>query len=196
MERWSERIWQWIYSVPAAQNPMLDTTGVDCAVAQPDGHVWYLPPVVDPGGTASFTRSCTIPPGRALLMLNSGVLNDFPCPDPNFKPADGQTLYEFLLAGAQGGPNSLTAQSLLVDGVKLAHIFDYRETSDDLFSIEGDTSLRTVLDGCITGSDQPAVSDAFVIMLRELPAGSHILVYNAADSHGTNVTVTYNLTVQ
>src|SRR5271165_38432 len=131
MERWSERLWQWIYSVPAGQNPLLDTTGVDCAAQQPDGPVWYLPPVLDPGGTASFTRTCTIPHGKALLMLTSGVLNDYPCPDPTFQPADGQTLFEFLLAGAQGGPDSLTAQSLLVDGVKLAHIFDYRETSDD-----------------------------------------------------------------
>ena len=196
MERWSERIWQWIYSVPAAHNPMLDTTGADCAVGQPDGPVWYIPPAIDPGGVASFTRTCTIPSGKALLMLNSGILNDFPCPDPNFKPADGQTLYEFLLAGAQGGLDTLTTQSLLVDGVKLAHLFDYRETSDDLFSIQGDLSLQTVLDGCITGSKQPAVSDAFVIMLRELPAGAHTLVYNATDNRGTNVTVTYNLTIQ
>jgi hypothetical protein len=33
-------------------------------------------------------------------------------------------------------------------------------------------------------------------MLRELPAGGHTLVYNATDNRGTNVTVTYNLTIQ
>lgn len=149
-----------------------------------------------PAGVASFTRTCTIPSGKALLMLNSGLVNDFPCPDPNFKPADGQTLYEFLLAGAQGSLDTLTTQSLFVDGVKLAHIFDYRETSDDLLSIQEDLSLQTVLDGCITGSKQPAVSDAYVIMLRELPVGAHTLVYNATDNRGTNVTVTWELTVQ
>ncbi len=196
LERWSERLWQWVYSIPAAQNPMLDTTGVDCGVQQPDGPVWYLPPVVDPGGTASFTRTCTVPRGRALLLLTSGVLNDFPCPDPTFQPADGQTLYEFLLAGAEGGPNSITAQSLSVDGVTLKHIFDYRETSDDLFDVTGNLSLQTSLDGCITGSRQPAVSDAFVIMLKPLPPGQHTLVENAKDNHGTNVTLTYSLTVQ
>jgi hypothetical protein len=196
MQRWSERLWQYVYSVPTAQNPMFDSTGVDCAVEQPKGPVWFLPPVVDPGGTASFTRTCTIPHDKALLMLTSGVLNDFPCPDPNFKPADGQTLYEFLLAGAQGGPNSITAQSLSVDGVVLKHIFDYRETSRDLFSISGDLTLQTALDGCITGSPQPAVSDAFVIMLKPLKSGAHTLVYNAQDTHGTNVTLTYKLTVQ
>jgi hypothetical protein len=196
MERWSEKLWRWVYSIPSAENPLLDTTGVDCAVQQPDGPVWYLPPVIDPGGTASFTRSCTLPHDRALLLIMSGVVNDFPCPDPTFKPADGQTLYEFLLAGAQGGPNSITVQSLSVDGVVLKHIFDYRETSDDLFHVDGDLSLQTTLDGCITGSPQPAVSDAFVIMLRPLAAGAHTLVYNAQDNHGTNVTLTYNLTMQ
>jgi hypothetical protein len=196
LERWSERLWQWVYSVPAATNPLLDTSGVDCAVAQPDGPVWFLPPVLDPGGTASFTRSCTIPHDKALLMLTSGVLNDYPCPDPTFQPADGQTLYEFLLAGAQGGPNSLTGQSLLVDGVALKHLFDYRETSDDLFNVTGDLTLQSSLDGCITGSPQPAVSDAFVVMLKPLAAGPHTLVYTAKDNHGTNLTVTYQLTVQ
>ena len=196
MERWAEKLWDWVYSIPTAQNPLLDTTGVDCAVGQPDGPVWYLPPVLDPGGTASFTRTCTIPNGKALLMLNSGVLNDFPCPDPTFAPADGQTLYEFLLAGAQGGPDSLNGQSLLVDGTKLVHIFDYRETSDDLFSIKGDPSLATSLDGCVTGSTQPAVSDAFVLMLRPLPPGPHTLVYRATDPGGKSLTVTYQLTQQ
>ena len=196
MERWAEKLWDWVYSIPTAQNPLLDTTGVDCAVGQPDGPVWYLPPVLDPGGVASFTRTCTIPHGRALLMLNSGVLNDFPCPDPTFKPADGQTLYEFLLAGAQGGPDSLNGLSLLVDGTKLAHIFDYRETSDDLFTIKGDPSLATSLDGCVTGSSQPAVSDAFVLMLRPLPPGPHTVVYHLTDPHGVDLTVTYQLTQQ
>lgn len=196
MERWSERLWQWVYSIPTAQNPLLDTTGADCGVQQPSGPVWYLPPVVGPGGTASFTRTCTVPQGKALLVLTSGVLNDYPCPGPGFQPADGQTLYEFLLAGAQGGPNSITAQSLVLDGVKLKHIFDYRATSDDLFDVTGDLSLQSSLDGCITGSPQPAVSDAFVIMLKPLAAGSHTLVYNGQDNHGTNVTLMYNLTIE
>ncbi len=196
VERWSERLWKYVYSVPSAQNPLLDPTGVDCAVQQPDGPVWYLPPVVDPGGTASFTRTCTIPHDRALLVLTSGVLNDFPCPDPTFKPADGQTLYEFLLAGAEGGPNSITSQTFSVDGANLKHIFDYRETSDDVFDLTGNLTLQTSLDGCITGTPQPAVSDAFVVMLKPLPAGPHTIIYNAKDTHGTNVTVTYNLTIQ
>jgi hypothetical protein len=40
------------------------------------------------------------------------------------------------------------------------------------------------------------VSDAFVLMLKPLPAGPHTLVYNVQDAHGTNLTLTYNLTVQ
>jgi hypothetical protein len=196
MERWSERLWQWIFSVPADHNPMLDLTGADCAVAQPDDRVWFLPSVLDPGGgTASFTRTCTIPSGRAVLFSLSGILNDFPCPDPNFKPADGETLYQFLLFGAQGGLDTLITQSLTVDGVELDHLFDYRETSSDIFQIQGDVSLQTVLDGCITGSKQPAVADAYVVMLRALPPGPHTLVYNATDPR-TVFSLTYNLIVQ
>jgi hypothetical protein len=194
MSRWAEKLWSWIFSVPTDQNPFLDTTGVDCAVNQPDGPVWYLAPA--PGGAPSLTRSCTIPQGRAVLILLSGTFNDFPCPDPTFAPADGQSLYEFLLAGAHSGPDAVNFQNLTVDGNKLQRIFDYHETSPDVFSFTGDISLQTSLDGCVTGSSQSAVTDNFVIMLRPLSSGPHTVVYHVKDVHGTDLTVSYLLTVQ
>jgi len=196
MSRWAEKLWSWVFSVPTAQNPFFDTTGVDCAVNQPDGPVWYLAPAPDPGGLATVTRSCTIPRGRAVLILLSGVFNDFPCPDPTFAPADGQTLYEFLLAGSHFGPDAINFQNLTVDGNKLQRIFDYHETSPDVFNFTGDISLQTSLDGCVTGSQQQAVTDNFVIMLRPLGKGGHTIVYHVKDVHGTDLTVNYLLTVQ
>ena len=155
---WAESSWRWLFSIPAAQNPMLHPSGGFCGVNQ-SGPVYFLAPVADPGGVASFTEACSIPEGKPILVNLSGVLNDFPCPDPTFKPAVGQTLYEFLLAGAQGGPNGINSLSLTVDGAAIGHIFDYRVTSDDLFTFKGDPSLATTLDGCVTGTRQPAVSD-------------------------------------
>jgi hypothetical protein len=193
LERWSERSWQWLYAIPAAHNPMLDTTGVDCAVGQ-RGPVWYLPSVIDPGGVASFTRSCTLPHERALLMNLSGVLNDFPCPDPNFKPAPGQSLYDFLASGAKPIVDSVNEIDVALDGTALSDMLAYRVTSDDLFKVGGDVSLQQSLDGCITGAPQPAVSDGYFIMFKPLERGSHTIVTRATDTHGTDVTLTYNLT--
>jgi hypothetical protein len=194
MEIWSERSWQWVYGIPAATNPFLDLTGVDCGVNQ-RGPVWYLPSVIDPGGVASFTRSCAIPRHRALFVNLSGVLNDFPCPDPTFKPPPGQSLFDFLSAGAAQIVGAVTEIDVSLDGTALKEILGYRIASDDLFAITGDLSLQTSLDGCITGSAQPAVSDGYFIMFEPLEPGAHTLVVRAVDSHGTDVTLTYHLTI-
>jgi hypothetical protein len=194
LETWSERLWDWVYQIPSATNPLLDLTGADCAVNQ-RGPVWYLPAAIDPGGVASFTRSCTIPHERALLLNLSGVVNDFPCPDPTFKPAPGQSLYDFLASGAKPIVDSVNLLDVALDGVALVDMLGYRVTSDDLFNVDGDLSLQTSLDGCITGTPQPAVSDGYFIMFKPLARGSHTIVEHAADAQGKDITLTYNLTI-
>lgn len=195
METWSEIFWDWLYAIPADRNPMLDTTGADCGVAQ-FGPVWFLPTVIDPGGLASFTRTCTVPHGRALLFNLSGVLNDYPCPDPTFKPAPGQSLYDFLAAGAKPIVDSVNLLTLAVDGGAPQSMLDRRYTSDDLFYVDGSTTLQSSLDGCITGTPQPAIWDGFFAMVEPLSRGAHTLVAHATDTHGTDVTLTYLLTIQ
>jgi hypothetical protein len=194
LETWSERLWDWVYKIPAATNPLLDTTGADCAVNQ-RGPVWYLPSVIVSGGVASFTRRCTVPHERALLVNLSGVVNDFPCPDPTFKPAPGQSLYDFLASGAKPIVDTVNSLDVSLDGAALVDMLAYRVTSDDLFSVDGDVSLQTSLDGCITGSPQPAVSDGYFIMFKPLARGSHTVVQHLTDTFGKDVTVTYDLTV-
>jgi hypothetical protein len=68
--------------------------------------------------------------------------------------------------------------------------------SDDLFAVDGSTTLQTSLDGCITGKPQPAVADGYFAMVKPLAPGAHTLVVHATDTHGTDVTVTYQLTTR
>src|SRR5688500_11533882 len=56
---WAAAWWQWALETPADVNPLLDTTGANCAVNQTD-HVWFLAALLGPG---TVTRSCTIPNG-------------------------------------------------------------------------------------------------------------------------------------
>jgi hypothetical protein len=130
------------------------------------------------------------------LISPSGSLNDFPCPDPNFKPAPGQPLYDFLRDGIAPVVDAVDGLDVHLDGHALANPFAYRVTSRHLFDVTGDGSLATVLDGCITGSPQPAVSDGYFTMLRGLDRGSHTLAIHAHDTHGTDVTITWSLDVQ
>jgi hypothetical protein len=187
---WTEAWWRWELSIPTAHNPGLDLTGADCAQGQ-SGTVWNLAPIFMNG---SLTRNCAVPEHRALLVSLSGILNDYPCPDPTFQPAPGQSLQEFLTAGARSVVDLVNGLSLTVDGQSVGDPFRYRSTTP-LFEFIGDPTLASSIDGCITGAPQPAVADGFLVMLKPLHPGSHTVVFTASDTHGTHTSVTYHLTV-
>src|SRR5262245_59589780 len=88
MERWSEEWWRWAYSMPAATNPNMSATA-DCGAGQ-DGPVFFLPLQFN-AGSNSTTRSCTVPAHEPIALPIVTLLLDYPCPDPTFKPAPGQT---------------------------------------------------------------------------------------------------------
>src|SRR5262245_54265141 len=77
--RWAAEWWQWALGIPAAGNPLIDTTGEDCAQRQVD-NVWFLAGSVsgDP-----VVRTCEIPLGKSLFfpIINTfygAFLNDPP----------------------------------------------------------------------------------------------------------------------
>jgi hypothetical protein len=188
---WSAKWWQWALSIPASENPQFDPTGEDCAVGQ-SGPVWFL------AGTPGFpaTRTCTVPTGKFILFPIINGEFDYPCPDPNFQPAPGQSLQEFLTEGINALFDQVSSVEAEVDGVALKHLASYRVTSP-LFYFTGDPSLTAVFDSCITGSSQPAVSDGYWIMLAPLSAGTHTIHFSGAiDAFGFATEVTYTLVVQ
>jgi hypothetical protein len=195
IERWSELVWSYIYAQPFDHNPFLDTTGADCAIGQ-EGPVWFLPAV--PGSTLGtvVTRSCTIPPHRALILQLASTMNDYPCPDPAFKPAPGQSLYDFLISAITPLIDQVTGFAVTLDGVEIKSVLSYRFTSDDLFLFTGDLSLQQPFDNCVTGMAQPGVADGICLMFKPLPPGPHTIVVHGQDMHGTKVTLTENLTIE
>src|SRR5262249_488075 len=146
-------------SIPFAVNPVLDHTGLDCAMGQ-SGPVWFL------AGTNGFstTRNCLIPAAKMIFFPIVNLGNDYPCPppntslfrrpgDPNFQPGPGQSLEQFLTigygsnTGARQVIDHVTAISAVLDGVAIQGLFlppensSYRVTSS-LFQFNGDPSLR------------------------------------------------------
>src|SRR2546428_6368414 len=61
--QWAVAWWQWALSIPAAVNPVTDSTGQFADVGQ-SGPVWFL------GSTfgASEKRTLTIPAGRGIFL--------------------------------------------------------------------------------------------------------------------------------
>ena len=91
----------------------------------------------------------------------------------------------------------VTELEVEVDGTPLQDLTDHRAVSG-LFDFAADISWQ-VLDPCITGSVQEAVSDGYWIMLPPLPTGEHTLHFRGLlefpDGGSFEVETTYNLTV-
>jgi hypothetical protein len=188
--------WKWALAIPAAQNPILDQSGQNCAVDQRGG-MWFL--AGTPGGTAP--RVCTIPAGKTIFFPIITLENDYPCLfDPSFQPAPGQSLPDFLTEGAVSVINQVTDLHASLDGKDIPNVQSYRGTSN-MYSFAGDISLKSVLDPCITGSQQRAVSDGYWLLLAPLSPGHHTLEFGGTAPGAPGMppqseSAAYSLTVQ
>jgi len=192
--------WQWFFSVPASKNPGLATNGpVDCSVGQ-SGDVWFLAGHFLGSGT--FTRSCTIPAGKALFIpiLNSWA--DNVCNNgipPNLPPQTVEQLRDIAKNFVIPPANLHTS----IDGHSLTNLESYRAISP-VFSYTLPPSPDNVIDAVFGVSlpgpcwpsltVTPAVADGFYIMLTPLTAGSHSINFGGSGP-GITLDVTYNLTV-
>jgi hypothetical protein len=124
-EEWNAGWWQWFFSVPASKNPGLATNGaLDCSVGQ-SGNVWFLAGQFLSAGT--FTRSCTIPAGKALVipLINSWEDNVCFNGPPNPPPFNVEQL-RAMAANLVSPPSNLHAS---IDGHPLTNLESYRAIS-------------------------------------------------------------------
>lgn len=185
----SQEWWQWAYSMPKAGHPLAG--GTDCSAGQA-GSVWFLGGAFEPG---TFTRSCTVPAGKALFFPIVNVAYNNLDEDPPKTDAELHQLASFYGSAA-------TDMSAEIDGVAVTPISDYHVHSN-VFSIWWPDA--PVFDDTALGGETEAVTDGYYLMINPLPAGTHTvkfkgsLVFTTA-VHGFDHTfaldVTYNLTVQ
>jgi hypothetical protein len=181
--------WKWALAIPADKNPILDQSGKNCGVDQNGGR-WFL--AGTPGGTAP--RVCTIPAGKTIFFPIITLENDYPCPEPPiFEPAPGQSLKDFLTEGAVSVIDQVSELHASLDNNDIPILNSYRGTSN-MYSFAGDPSM-TVLDPCITGSQQKAVSDGYWLLLAPLSPGHHFLQFGGS-VFGNAESAAYDLTVQ
>ena len=180
---WSARWWQWALSIPTAVNPILDTTGANCAQEQVDD-VWFL--AGNFGGTV--TRACTIPAGKRIFFP---LINNI-----GFKPFGFETLND-LRNLAAGFINSVTALSCTLDNAACttANLSNFRVRSPS-FTVKAPAHallppgfLR------VPGNTDSIVSDGYWVLLSPLASGTHTLNFTATTSGGFSLNVTYNITV-
>ena len=178
--QWSAKWWQWALSIPASSNPLLDTTGANCAVAQ-SGPVWFL------AGTfgTSEVRACTIPSRNSILFP---VINT----ECSTIEGNGSTETE-LRACAKFFMDAVSLLEASVDGKSLVKLTSYRFVSP-LYTF-------TLPSGDILGlgpGSSPSVADGFWIMLQPLEAGTHAVHFKGGlvlPGFAFETEATYTLTI-
>jgi len=178
---------RWFMSIPLGVDPgSSEETGVNCGINQA-GPVWFLGA---PSG-ATYERSCTLPAGKAIAMPVIGYINDYPCPDPTFQPAPGQSLDAFLHEFAAEFVDATTYKSATLDG-KPAPI---RRIASALYPFTAPASLQAY-DACVTGSPQQAVTDGYFVLVDPPAPGLHVLRVKVVNPFVGTTEGTFNLTVR
>jgi hypothetical protein len=195
---WSARWWQWLLSIPAAQNPNLDQSGADCKEGQ-TGNVWFLAGTF---GEGPVTRTCTVPAGKGIFFP---VVNSI-----TFAPFPHETL-NALRAQAADFLDAVTLLKVTLDGVDLPDLRSLRVQSPVFsFTVPEAGVLPSGFCPLLAGPPSPtppprgpsqfcdpAVADGFWVLLSPLRPGGHKLRFRAKANTDPPfaLDVTYNLTI-
>ena len=188
--RWAAEWWQWALGIPAAGNPLLDTTGDHCAERQVD-EVWFLAGSV----TGPVVRTCKIPAGKSLFfpLINTvygAFLND---------PPETRTK-KFVRAG--GSCTEPAQISVWIDGHKVSmptqfftgasgsqsHFFNVQLPPGNLWGFDETTVPELVF--------SPSAEQGYYLFVSPLRPGRHTIQWNATGcTEGGSQDIEYNLTV-
>jgi len=157
---WSANWWQYVLSIPSADNPLLDTTGVDCAFNQNSSSpVFFL--VGSIGG--NVTRSqCVVPGGKVLFFP---ILNDI-----YIRTAPNET-EDLMRNRITGSVKAVSELHVAIDGVPVSNLGALYRTVSPSFYI-------TLPEGNLFGAPSRtyfAVADGFYLMVSPLSAGTHTI---------------------
>ncbi len=188
--RWAATWWKWVLGIPAAANPLIDTTGELCAQGQED-RVWFLAgSIVGPGQT---NRSCTVPHGKALFFP---LVNNFYGAFLNDPPE--QRTEAFVRASARCTVPAYISAS--IDGSPIPNPTDFftgrRGSQSPIFTVHlppgslfGDDILRMKL--------TPSAEQGYYLFVRPLSPGKHTIRWTASGCTPENSQdITYHLTVK
>jgi hypothetical protein len=161
--------WQWVYSIPASENPLFDETGDNAAVGQPfvQGNIFFLAGVINVSGTA--VREITIPTGTRLFfpILNVEVNNI---------EVDPPMTVEELRDLAASYVLATTELHASLDGEPLTDLFSYRAASPVFcFTLPEEDNIFQFFGVDVAGEICPVIADGFWLLLTPLPPGDHVI---------------------
>ena len=194
---WGADWWTWALTQPADVNPMLDTTGENCAQGQ-RGRVWFLAGTFF-GDPPAVSRTCTVPRGKALLFP---VLNGFSGAtkgDPENEKTEA-----FHRNRVVSQMRAVSGLHATIDGVAVRHIkARYFEQSPIFKVVLPDNNLFDLNRDCLPASVEagcevfPTVDAGYYLMVKPLRRGRHTIAFGGSGTQPAPFTVdaTYKITV-
>ena len=177
--QWSARHWQWLFSLPAAAHPLLDTAN---ASAGQTGSVWFL------GGTfaaVETTPGVIVGQANRNIVIPTGKSVFFPLVSVEFSTIEGNGATENeLRSQANFFANFIAPGSLflIIDGKPVTNLHRQRVASP-LFQfgpLPQDNILQLFGYAAPAGATSPSVSDGYFAMLKPLSRGVHTLHFGGS----------------
>jgi hypothetical protein len=180
--------WQWAYSLPTSQNPIIDPTGAQCMFGQ-RGSIWFLAGDVP-------SRTCSVPEGVSLFFPAINVVN---FNTPNMcgngpEPLDLKALRQSVKVVIDSAHNI----SVTVDGQPIKKTLLGRVQSP-VFEVALPAPPDNLCGDVPAGIYSPVVADGYYAALPPLaPGQTHTIHMHADATFGGNPVsqdTTYTLTV-
>jgi hypothetical protein len=199
---WSAAWWQWAFSIPVASHPLFDNA--DCSTGQ-SGAVWFLGTKFCIAGSpscsvGSFTRSCSLPAGKAIFFPVTAVEDSAP-EEPAFgcgsslPPLIAGTIAELRQCAAPFVFQGVTGLRAEIDGEAVRDLKErfHVQSPAFVYTLPADNLLNAIGEGPFSaGTYSPAAADGVYVMLSPLRPGSHVLEFSCAPFYHA----TYNLVVE
>jgi len=187
---WSVKWWQWVFSLPANENPIVNTGD---GTAGQSGPVWFLSGAFAP---TTATRSLHLPAGKALFFpIYNGWADNTGCPD--YTTFSAQELLGFASGFVDSAPFcTCTIDGRTVQGLDNPANSPYR-VGGQVFSYTlapTDNILTSFFGaGCIADGTtvSPAAEDGVYLMVAPLSAGKHTIHFTVLGY----LDITYRITV-
>jgi hypothetical protein len=154
--------WQWAYSMPDRDSPIIDKTGEKCDVNQ-EGPVWFL---AGGYGSSKIKRSCVVPSDKYIFFPVINMVH--------YSKVPGAMTCRQAQKSAAMNNNYLTSFVVTVDGEKIVNPAFHRYQSPDCFDL-----LGMVPKELHAPRVYPAAADGYWVMLRPLPSGLHKIAFHA-----------------
>jgi hypothetical protein len=180
--------WQYVFSVPGPDNPLLDDTGAKASINQ-SGPVFYLVGKTDDGSGNPIVvnRTVAVTDKQYLFfpLINIETDNIF----ETTPKTDAQ-----LTADAKANIDGVTTLHAKIDGVDVPDLFSHREVSPVFsYTLPEDNIYDALGAPEAAQTVSPAVSDGFWLMVAPLPAGTHDINFGGLQA-GTDPDFTLDVT--